>query len=78
MTQAVADHFVEWMVNPPVAFYVSHGGFTPQSTQFEKLAGEISVEHCQVLREAWSDLASAVGDSDVWELNPEKPRNDYP
>jgi hypothetical protein len=75
LTQAVAEHFVQWMANPPVAFFVSHGGFAPQLSQFVKLAGDISVEHQQVLHRGLSDLSSAVGHPDLWELNPVKPRN---
>src|SRR5437899_1907017 len=28
LTRAIADHFVQWMLNPPVAVFVSANGFT--------------------------------------------------
>jgi hypothetical protein len=72
LTQAVADHFVQWMVNPPVAFFLRRDGGSVGP--LEKTAGEFRSEQDEPLREGLAALAPMLQQSEVWEVAPAKPR----
>jgi hypothetical protein len=73
LTQAVADHFVEWMVNPPVAFFVCEGRSNPhEPPPLQKVAGEIAAENQDALDAGLAPLFAAAGQSELWELAPSK------
>jgi hypothetical protein len=74
LSQAVADHFVQWMVSPPVAFFVSQGGLATQDRfELSKLAGEISADYEEILHRGLSDLSTPLAQPEKWELSPAKP-----
>jgi hypothetical protein len=62
LTESVADHFVQWMLNPPVVVYAG-----PQ-----KVAGTIDSAREQLLRSHLGALLDARDDPAVWELAPTK------
>lgn len=73
LTQRVADHFVEWMTRPPVAFYLSNVSFSSESTlTLEKLAGEPTSSQHDALLIGLPALVSAMGRADAWELATKK------
>lgn len=76
LTQRVADHFVDWMAKPPVAFFIWNRLFDEsdpaQSTDAipDPIAGEISDEQRAALRTALSSLSQHVADPAAWEHVP--------
>jgi hypothetical protein len=73
LTGAVADHFVEWMLNPPVAVFVSADGFDGQGDlALEPVAGSIDPQLRQLLNAHLGTLLAARHDPDAWELAPPK------
>jgi len=67
----VADHFVEWMLNPPVVVYTSQGGFSGASSpQVERLCGTIDRTLEEVLRTSLVPLFRTP--EDTWEISQRK------
>jgi hypothetical protein len=65
LTQRVAEHFVEWMLNPPVIVLRREGGL-------ERLAGAIEPPREDVLRRSLPTLVAATADEARWELSSRK------
>ena len=65
LTQAVADHFVQWMLTPPVAIFATAEGDT---STLDKLAGEIDRPLEELVRAHVGGLLAAQEDADAWEL----------
>jgi hypothetical protein len=75
LTQAVADHFAEWMVNPAVAFYVGRLESTPDNPlRLAKLAGDISAKDHEVLECGLAALHPALSEPEAWEVAASKPQ----
>jgi len=74
LTQRVAEHFVEWLSNPPVVFFISEGGFSSQSSpQLKRLAGQLDPDRERLLNSRLAELFQAAGNADRWELIAKKP-----
>jgi hypothetical protein len=65
MTAAIAEHFVQWLLNPPVVVYT---GTAP----LDRVAGTIDPPLEELLRSALAPLLAAREDADAWELAPAK------
>jgi hypothetical protein len=63
LTQAVADHFTQWMLNPPVAIFNSPAGARP-----DKLAGQLDPVREELLHAHLGGLLAAREDPEAWEL----------
>jgi hypothetical protein len=70
LTQAIADHFSLWMLNPPVVVYYcpSQSG----ALQLEKLAGDIESQQEDLVRSRLGNLLAAQNNSDAWDLSQKK------
>ncbi len=73
LTQAVADHFTQWMLNPSVAVFVSTDGFDGGGTpRLAKLAGELEAPREELLHAHLGTLLAARRDTGQWEPVPPK------
>jgi hypothetical protein len=74
LTSRVAEHFVEWMNNPPVVFFTTAAGFaaTP-SPVLHLVAGDLDAAFRDPLGAGLAALCGLL-DQDVWELSPSKPQ----
>ncbi|HKI35609.1 MAG TPA: hypothetical protein VKA46_27380 [Gemmataceae bacterium] len=68
LTEAVAEHFVEWMLNPPVVVYAGAVG----SPGLNRVAGAIDGALEELLRSRLGTLLAARDDLGAWELAPGK------
>lgn len=73
LTQQVADHFDQWMVNPPVVFFVADGAFSPH--MLKRVAGAIESLHHEALETGLPALLSAINKNELWELSQRKPNS---
>jgi hypothetical protein len=74
LTQRVADHFVEWMSKPPVAFFTCENGWsTSVGLTLNQLAGNLDQADQQALAEGLPRLIAALDDRDLWEVVPNRP-----
>lgn len=77
LTQRVADHLVDWMANPSVAFLNSDAEFSTQSLNPALIAGELSTEQQSALHSALPSLSQALHTPEAWEQVPlPKPVNE--
>jgi hypothetical protein len=74
LTQAVADHFVEWLNSPPVVFFTSTAGWDADPASLTRLAGELDAAYAEPFRKGLPALGRALQEPDLWELAPPKPR----
>lgn len=73
LTQVLADHFVEWMLNPPVSVFVSSGGFDLASPpRLNNLAGLMEPSLEKLLQKHLYQLLAIRTDLAIWELSPSK------
>lgn len=73
LTKRLAEHFFEWLTNPPVVFYVSEGGFSVAAEpRLEKLAGGLAPDRELLLNSRLTPLFQAAAEADHWELIPKK------
>jgi hypothetical protein len=63
----VADHFVEWMLNPPVAVFTSEG-----VQRLSRLAGTLEQRAETALQAGLRALAAAVADPGAWDVSQRK------
>ncbi|TWU16333.1 hypothetical protein [Allorhodopirellula heiligendammensis] len=81
ITTHLAEHFVEWMINPPVT-YLLHDGASAQDSGRDPLAdlttiaGEFPAEVAAALQASWPDLISLLQEPDSWELIARPPAQD--
>ena len=74
LTQCVAEHFVQWMANPPVVFLVCEGPLSGHaSASLRNLAGEIQSAYHDALVRSLPELWSAVAQPERWEIAAKKP-----
>ena len=72
LTEAVAEHFVQWLLNPPAAVLVSADGFDTPAPRLDKLAGTIDAPLEDLLRSRLGVLLAARADEGQWELSRKK------
>jgi hypothetical protein len=72
LTQGVADHFVQWMLNPPVALFTSANGFGPEPPVLDRVAGELPPDLERLLHEHLGELLAARADEGAWEVSRKK------
>jgi hypothetical protein len=65
----VAEHFVLWMLNPPVVVFTIN---RPGPTRLHQLAGSIDRNLEVVVQETLASLVAAADDSDRWVLSQKK------
>ena len=69
LTLRVAEHFVQWMTNPPVVVYLSENGFEPAAPpKLHKLAGDIPRPLADVVTASLPGLYASLNDDDAWEM----------
>ena len=74
LTQSVAEHFVLWMSNPPVAFFTSENGFSGRGAPLlSQRAGDLDHTGREALITGLPQLIAAFEDTALWELAPSKP-----
>lgn len=79
MTSGLANHFVEWMMNPPVTYLVHRGGFThqPGAGELEDLitiAGDFPDQIALALQASWAEIIELVAQPGRWELIAKPPQ----
>jgi hypothetical protein len=75
LTHQVAEHFVAWMVSPPVVFFVCADGFAAvQEPVLQKVAGDIAPSYRQALEQGLPQLWGELTHGDLWELSSPGPR----
>src|SRR5437016_4141744 len=69
LTSRIAEHFAEWMLNPPVAVFINGCGLrSPGSPPLDRLAGEIAPALEEVVHTSLDGLLAAREDSRPWEV----------
>ena len=73
LTNRVAEHFVEWMTSPPVAFFTSRDGFARGGDlSLQRIAGDADDANRAALDTGLPALLEAMAEPDLWELSPTK------
>jgi hypothetical protein len=73
LTPRVAEHFVEWMTNPPVAFFTRDPRFGGrEQLALSRVAGELAGPYAEPLHAGLAALLGILGQADAWELAPPK------
>lgn len=67
LTEQIADHFVQWMLNPPVVVYTA-GGTARPNEPLHKLAGDVEPALEKILHANLGKLLSATTEPGLWEL----------
>lgn len=70
LTDRVADHFVQWLNQPPVLFLM--GLLGAENPSLERLAGEPDQQLESALCELAPSIAALMRDSQAWETAPRK------
>jgi len=72
LTAAIAEHFAQWLLNPPVAVLVSADGFDAPAPRLEMVAGALEAPLEELLRSRVGALLAARADEGQWELSRKK------
>jgi hypothetical protein len=73
LTLRVAEHFVMWLLDPPVVVFTSTGGFeSPPSPRLRLLAGAIDRSLEDVLQTSLVSLFATAADPGHWEVSNRK------
>ncbi|EMI17933.1 hypothetical protein RMSM_05135 [Rhodopirellula maiorica SM1] len=68
VTPRLAEHFVQWMMNPPVVYLRAPQGFNVQDTaDLEVIAGDFPEEIASTVQAGLSQLVALQSDADCWE-----------
>ncbi len=67
LTRRVAEHFAEWMLNPPAVAYTMAGG-----SELRRLAGTIDGALGEVVLAAVAPLLGLAADARAWEVSHRK------
>jgi hypothetical protein len=68
LTRAVAQHFAQWLLNPPVVVFADVNGFNPrEGPQLESLAGRLDPSVAELLYGHFGELLDARDDPIAWE-----------
>ncbi|TWT79443.1 hypothetical protein CA13_08440 [Planctomycetes bacterium CA13] len=71
VTKQLAEHFVEWMINPPVAFLMTPSAFNVgHEAKFDVIAGDFLRSNLVTLSRAIDGIVSQLGQPECWELIP--------
>lgn len=73
LTQRVADHFDQWMTNPPVVFFVLTPNADGPSPNLSPIAGQIPSESLAAVIKGLPYMIAQCDESDPWELIVTKP-----
>lgn len=73
LTQALADHFVEWLTNPPVAFLLDTSAFATRPSELRQIAGALPDERRRLVDEYFGSLIELTAEQARWELIAKKP-----
>ena len=74
LTQQVADHFVEWMASPSVAFFACENDWSGNiAPTLKRIAGELEHADQEVLAGGLPQLIRAFDNRELWEIAPTKP-----
>lgn len=73
LTQRVADHFDQWMTNPPVVFFRIEADSKPCNPKLSTVAGHIPAEWRDALDKGFPSMINKCGEKDPWELVVSKP-----
>ncbi|PAY17980.1 hypothetical protein CKO51_18400 [Rhodopirellula sp. SM50] len=74
LTQRVAEHFVEWMTSPPVAFFICTDGWSGDAElTLDTVAGELDPTDQEILTKALPTLIQTLQDREAWEFAASKP-----
>jgi hypothetical protein len=65
LTQAVARHFAEWLLNPPVAVFAGTHVFNPH--ELDRLVGHLEPPLDELLHAHLDELLAAQEDPAMWE-----------
>jgi hypothetical protein len=70
LTQAIAEHFSQWMLNPPVVVFHDTGGpGSGEALRLERLAGQLDRPLEELLLARLDGLRAAQEDPSAWELS---------
>jgi hypothetical protein len=73
LTLRVAEHFVMWLLDPPVVVFTSEGGFdSSPEPRLHRLAGEIDCSLADVLQNGLVPLFALATDLQRWEVSNRK------
>jgi hypothetical protein len=73
LTVRVAEHFVEWMLNPPVVVFTATGDEGgPELPGFRRLAGTLDQAAEEALRAGLDPLRARVAEPGAWEVSQRK------
>jgi hypothetical protein len=73
LSQRVADHFVDWMVSPPVAYFHVPDLTSAGVTDLTRLAGQVPAEDLAAVVVALPQIVAARADESQWEVISIKP-----
>ena len=77
LTNRVAEHFVEWMTNPPVVFFTSGNGFARhEAPSLERIAGDLDSVYRKAMDSGLPALLDTMHEPDAWELSPNKSKRE--
>ncbi len=69
LTEQLAEHFVQWMINPPVTYLLAPSGFVGEPpVQWQLIAGELPERIGEALHKGLPDLVVELEDPSSWEL----------
>lgn len=69
LTERLANHFVQWMISPPVSYVVTTKAFQIQHEgDLSVVAGELSPSVSSLFRKALPSLVSQFAEPEYWEL----------
>ncbi len=69
ITQRLADHFVQWMINPPITYIIANPDFEIHSAdQIKVIAGTCLPEVTTVLQTGLPGLVKQIATPESWEL----------
>ncbi|GAA4470717.1 hypothetical protein [Novipirellula rosea] len=68
VTPRLAEHFVQWMMNPPVVYLRAPQGFNVQDAgDLEVIAGDFPAEIASIVQPGLSQLVALQNDAECWE-----------
>jgi hypothetical protein len=70
LTRRVAEHMVDWMSKPPLAFFLSADGLArDKPPRLLELAGAVEPLHRELLESRLGELCAATAEASMWELS---------
>jgi hypothetical protein len=72
LTRRVAEHFVDWILNPPVVIFTSDGGPDGSAPPLRRLAGTSESPYEAAFHAGLAALRAAAADPDAWEVSCQK------